>query len=312
MKKIILLTISGLLLTNLLFSQNIFLDVVYSGESVHIKESQRSINKLSFSLDSIYTNAAKLDKIPVYEGCENLYSKNARLNCMNNNIFETIYKNFIYPEEARLRGETGAVVVNYIIEKDGSVLPLSINISNEYFKEATLNALKGWLMEIKGFRASPAMLSNKPVRFSDFLIFPFKLDFDSKVVYKTQADFNEKDKFNATIVPIDDIKNQKSKKVIKKPQPRAEEVQNKIETEEKKETPVNNIEVEKQSTEIKNAVTTPIEKEVDKSTIKVEEAIKKVEVKDSPEKKKLDKKLEKLQKQKEKLEKQIKEAEELK
>lgn len=307
MKNFILLTISTLLLTNFLFSQNISLQVVYSGESVLIKESQKSNSKLSFRVDSIYTNAAKLDRMPVYEGCENLYSKNARLNCMNNNIFETIYKNFSYPEEARLRGETGVVVINYIIEKNGSVLPLSINISNEYFKETTLNALKGWLMEIRGFKATPAMVSNKPVRFSDFLIFPFKLDFDPRVVNKTQADYSEKDKFNATIVPIEEIKNKKSKKNAKKTQRKVYE-QKKIETQE-----INKTQGESQNSEIKNPVIPSIEKEVENKPIETETPIKKVEnTENSLEKKKIERRLQKLQKQKEKLEKQIKETEELK
>ena len=61
-----------------------------------------------------------VEEMPKFPGCEEL-PKKKRLDCANKNLLEFIYKNITYPQEARQDSIEGTVVVQFIVEKNGSL-----------------------------------------------------------------------------------------------------------------------------------------------------------------------------------------------
>ncbi len=165
MKKILLFIL--LFCSNIIYSQKVFLEIIYDGDSIAINEKTESF------IAPKYTKSFDTDQAPVYKGCEHLYSKQARVVCMQNNVFASIYKNLKYPEDALINNKENAVILDYIVYKDGSVLPLSITYNDKSFKQSVIFAVKEWLKEIKDFKAKPALILDEPVNYSDFLIFKF-------------------------------------------------------------------------------------------------------------------------------------------
>ncbi|MGF1559838.1 MAG: TonB family protein [Flavobacteriaceae bacterium] len=71
--------------------------------------------------DIEYENAvpfAQVEKVPVFPGCENEVDKRA---CFNAMMQKHIAKNFIYPEEAQVKGIQGRVNVQFLIDTDGNI-----------------------------------------------------------------------------------------------------------------------------------------------------------------------------------------------
>ena len=63
-----------------------------------------------------------VERIPIYPGCE-VNMKNQKLrNCFQKKIQTHINKNFRYPEFAQKTGIQGRVFVQFIIDKDGSIV----------------------------------------------------------------------------------------------------------------------------------------------------------------------------------------------
>lgn len=59
---------------------------------------------------------------PRFPGCEELVDKQQRQSCAKKKMLEYIYSNLIYPEEARENGIEGQVVIQFIVEKDGTII----------------------------------------------------------------------------------------------------------------------------------------------------------------------------------------------
>ena len=63
-----------------------------------------------------------VERIPIYPGCEvNMKNKQLR-NCFQKKIQTHINKNLRYPEFAQKTGVQGRVFVQFIIDKDGSIV----------------------------------------------------------------------------------------------------------------------------------------------------------------------------------------------
>lgn len=62
-----------------------------------------------------------LQDTPVFPGCEDAKTTEDRNQCFQEKIISYINKNFKYPEDAREMGYQGRVIVQFVIEKDGSV-----------------------------------------------------------------------------------------------------------------------------------------------------------------------------------------------
>ena len=64
---------------------------------------------------------AIIEDVPLFPGCERV-PKSQRRSCFQTNIQKHINKNFRYPEIAQEMGIQGRVFVQFVIDKDGSIV----------------------------------------------------------------------------------------------------------------------------------------------------------------------------------------------
>jgi periplasmic protein TonB len=76
--------------------------------------------------DTMEVKTTVIEKKPVYPGCEHLETEEERNDCFANKIMQHIAQNFSYPEDARQEEKQGRVVVNFVVEKDGSVSDVKV------------------------------------------------------------------------------------------------------------------------------------------------------------------------------------------
>lgn len=62
-----------------------------------------------------------VEDMPRFPGCEDLPSKEERKQCADKKMLEFIYKNIKYPAIARENGVEGVAVIQFVVEKDGSI-----------------------------------------------------------------------------------------------------------------------------------------------------------------------------------------------
>ncbi|HHM21774.1 MAG TPA: energy transducer TonB, partial [Bacteroidetes bacterium] len=62
-----------------------------------------------------------VEEQPTFKGCENIMDKARRKKCADAKLMEFIYENIVYPAVARENNITGTVVVQFVVERDGSV-----------------------------------------------------------------------------------------------------------------------------------------------------------------------------------------------
>lgn len=93
---------------------------------------------------------------PIWPGCEN-DSEVERKNCFNQKLSEHVSKNFKYPAEAYKNNEQGVVVVDFIINKQGSVEVQSVTGGTPSLRA---EAKRNILTIPKMFK--PGMLAGKP------------------------------------------------------------------------------------------------------------------------------------------------------
>ncbi len=91
-------------------------------------QTVRSEMKLpvSFKLDAGAANNGEVftavEEMPRFPGCEDSSSDaNAKQQCSNRKMMEFILQNMKYPKEAREKGVQGVVVVQFVVDKNGSI-----------------------------------------------------------------------------------------------------------------------------------------------------------------------------------------------
>ena len=62
-----------------------------------------------------------VEDMPRFPGCEDKSNKDDRKKCAEQKMLEYIYKNIKYPAIARENGVEGTVVIQFVVEKDGSI-----------------------------------------------------------------------------------------------------------------------------------------------------------------------------------------------
>jgi protein TonB len=67
-----------------------------------------------------------VEEAPAFPGCEAISDKVERQKCAETALMEFIYKNIQYPLIARENGVEGMVVIQFVVERDGSVTNISI------------------------------------------------------------------------------------------------------------------------------------------------------------------------------------------
>jgi hypothetical protein len=77
--------------------------------------------------DPFYVKPSRTAEVmPVFKGCEGITDAAGRQECTDKQFLIFIYKNIKYPVEARSNGIGGAVVAEFVIEKDGFVSYIDI------------------------------------------------------------------------------------------------------------------------------------------------------------------------------------------
>ena len=71
-------------------------------------------------------HAHNADKMPCFQGCEEVEDYEERVRCGEGKLLEFIYKRLRYPAEARENNVQGMVVVQYVIAIDGYVEDIEI------------------------------------------------------------------------------------------------------------------------------------------------------------------------------------------
>lgn len=135
-----------------------------------------------------------VEEMPRFYGCEEITDKSERKACADKNMLMYVYKNIKYPATARNSNIQGTVVVNFIIEKDGSVsTPKIIRSIGGGCDEEVLRIVN----EMPDF--IPGKQRGKAVRVNYNLPVKFKLEGNAK---KESADIVTKDLPNDPLVII--------------------------------------------------------------------------------------------------------------
>lgn len=140
-------------------------------ESTETDESEEIeiVEEVEEETDEIF-NFAVVENKPVFPGCENEVSEQAKFQCFQMGIMKFISKNFEYPEMARQMGISGKVYVNFVIEKNGKV-------SNVVIARGVDDALDKEAMRLVKIlpKFTPAKQRGKPVRMSYTVPINFRL-----------------------------------------------------------------------------------------------------------------------------------------
>ena len=64
--------------------------------------------------------------MPRYPGCEDEKTEKQKENCAKGKMLEYIYSHLKYPEEARINKIEGQVVVQFVVETDGSITDIRV------------------------------------------------------------------------------------------------------------------------------------------------------------------------------------------
>ncbi len=87
-----------------------------------------------------------------------------------NKLYKFIFENLNYPDKARDRGVTGEAIVQFVVEKDGSITNIKIAQSVGYgIDEECIRVVQ------KMPRWKPGTVNGKPARFQYCLPFKFEL-----------------------------------------------------------------------------------------------------------------------------------------
>ena len=86
------------------------------------KVGQRNVIDISEQSQSTDDIFKVVEEMPRFPGCEGMEGDNEELRqCSNKKMLEYIYTNIKYPKEAREKGLQGVVVVQFVIDKNGTV-----------------------------------------------------------------------------------------------------------------------------------------------------------------------------------------------
>lgn len=121
---------------------------------------------------TIYTIVEQQPLIPDCSALDTTFA--VKLACSQQALLEFVSRRILYPDEARQQNIQGTVVINFTIEKDGSIT--RPEIVRDLGANTGLSALSVILSMQEGdFRFVPATLEGKPVRYSYNLPVRFRI-----------------------------------------------------------------------------------------------------------------------------------------
>ena len=62
-----------------------------------------------------------VEDIPLFSGCDDIKAKDKKRICAEEKMLDFVYENLIYPEAAQKESIEGAVVVQFVVTKDGNI-----------------------------------------------------------------------------------------------------------------------------------------------------------------------------------------------
>ncbi|MEY3367465.1 MAG: hypothetical protein RI973_620 [Bacteroidota bacterium] len=112
-----------------------------------------------------------VEQTPMFPGCEGIEGKQERQLCADEKLLQFIYTNITYPQIARENGVEGMVVVQFVVERDGSISNITSvrDIGAGCGDEAirVVNMMPAW---------NPGRQRERPVRVMFTLPVKFKLE----------------------------------------------------------------------------------------------------------------------------------------
>ncbi len=110
-----------------------------------------------------------VEEMPRFPGCEDLEGTvEEKKECAEEKLLNFIYENVQYPEEARIGGIEGMVVVNFVIDKDGKILNPKIlrDLEGGCGAESirVVNLMPNWIPGTQGGKPVKVQF-NLPIRF---------------------------------------------------------------------------------------------------------------------------------------------------
>lgn len=115
-------------------------------------------------------NFAVVENKPVFPGCENEPTEEAKFQCFQKSLMLFIRDNVEYPEMSRQMGVQGRVFVSFVVEKDGSVSNVSVARGVDKMLDKSATDVVGKFPKMK-----PAKQSGRPVRMSYTVPINFRL-----------------------------------------------------------------------------------------------------------------------------------------
>ncbi|HFA47784.1 MAG TPA: TonB family protein [Bacteroidetes bacterium] len=118
-----------------------------------------------------------VEDMPLFPGCDNLTDKKERTKCSQERMLDFIYSNIKYPQAARDKGIQGMAIVQFIIEKDGS-------LSGAKMLRSIGGGCDEEVMRLVGMmpKWTPGKQRGREVRVQFNLPVKFKLEGESKII----------------------------------------------------------------------------------------------------------------------------------
>jgi len=115
-----------------------------------------------------------VEQMPRFPGCEDKEYEKEKEDCAKSKMLEYIYNNLVYPEEASLKGIEGQVVLQFIVETDGSITDIKVvrDIGSEC-GQAAMEVVESWNSMPERWR--PGHQRGRPVPVLYTLPIKFKL-----------------------------------------------------------------------------------------------------------------------------------------
>jgi TonB family protein len=115
-----------------------------------------------------------VEEMPRFPGCEDVTNKKERDQCAQEKLMAYLGANLTYPEEAKLKGVEGTCIVQFIVEKDGSIS--NVQIAREIGSGTGAEVLRLFEKMVKdGIRWIPGQEKGKKERIQYSLPIKFQL-----------------------------------------------------------------------------------------------------------------------------------------
>jgi len=116
-----------------------------------------------------------VEQMPRFPGCEEMKSEDEKARCSQSKLLSYLYKNISYPTLAKEAGVQGQVVVQFVVDKEGSITNIKLlRDIGAGCGDVAMSVIKS--MNLMGKRWTPGKQRGKPVKVIFTLPIKFKLD----------------------------------------------------------------------------------------------------------------------------------------